>query len=112
MSAGPADASEGPLQVGDRAAIAELGEALRAAGFTGEGLRQVLGVSRELLARSADIAVHTRRLSGVGPIGPLVKLFVLELAISLAEAAEAFGSLPLERVRQLGVVKGWFGIRP
>ena len=69
MSAGPTDESRGPLEIGDRSPIAELGDGLRAAGLTGEGLREVLGVSRELLARKSDLAVHVRRLGASGRSG-------------------------------------------
>ena len=61
--------------------------ALRAAGFTGEGVRAVLGSAGELLSRSVDIPLHERRLEGVEPLGTLVKLLVLDAPVRVDEAA-------------------------
>jgi methylase of polypeptide subunit release factors len=94
-----------PPEADDRGAVAELGDTLRAAGLTGEGVRRALDVRSELLGQPADIALHVRRLADTGPLGTLVRLFVLELPVSATEAAEAFGPLPLERIRGLGVAE-------
>jgi hypothetical protein len=104
VSAGRTGTSRGSLEVADRGAIAELGEVLRAAGLTGSGLRETLGTSSELLVRKPDIPVHERRLAGVEPLGPIVRLFVLELPVPAAEAARAVDPLPLDRLEQLGLV--------
>jgi methylase of polypeptide subunit release factors len=105
VSASRTGAGPGPPEAGDRGAVAELGAALRAAGLTGEGVRRALGVQGELLARASDIPVHVRRLADAGPLGALVRLFVLELPVTAADAADAFGPLPLERVLRLGVAE-------
>jgi hypothetical protein len=118
VSRSPSVAS-GPLGLGDPAAIAELGAALSAAGFSGEGVRAALGsegvgdtwpkkdahTDARLLARSVDIPLYERRLAGVEPLGTIVKLLVLEVPVSVEEARRAFAPLPLERVEALGVVE-------
>jgi methylase of polypeptide subunit release factors len=104
VSTGRTGSIHGPLEIGDRGAIAELGEVLRAAGLSGNGLREALGRSSELLVRKSDIPVHERRLAGIEPLGPIVRLFVLELPVPAAEAARAFDPLPLGRLEQLGLL--------
>jgi methylase of polypeptide subunit release factors len=92
-----------PPEADDRGAVAELGDALRAAGLTGEGVRHALGAGSELLGQPADITLHMRRLAGTGPLGTLVRLFVLELPVAAAEAGDAVAPLSLEHIRRLGV---------
>jgi methylase of polypeptide subunit release factors len=97
--------TSGPLEVGDPAAIAELGTTLSAAGFSGEGVRAALGSAGELLARSVDIPLYERRLAGVEPLGTIVKLLVLDATVPADDARRAFAPLPLEGVEALGVVE-------
>lgn len=110
MSRSPSVAS-GPLELGDPAAITELGARLSAAGFSGEGVRAALGSGGELLARSVDIPLYVRRLAGVEPLGTIVKLLVLDATVPVDDARRAFAPLPLERVEALGVVETG-GARP
>ena len=105
MSTGPGGAGRAAPSVADPGAIAALGEALRAYGLNGENLRQALGVGDGLLARKSDVAVHERRLAGVEPLGPIVRLFVLELPVPVDEATRALASFGLERMEQLGLVR-------
>ena len=105
VSTGPSAAGRATPSVADPGAIAALGEALRADGLNGEGLHDVLGVSGGLLARSGDIAVHERRLAGVEPLGPIVRLFVLELPVPIDEAKRALASVGLERMEAFGLVR-------
>jgi hypothetical protein len=91
------------LPSGDPAAIADLGAALRAAGFSGEGVRAALGTASEALARSDDTPVYERRLTGLEPLGTIVKLLVLDLAAPVEDARRAFAPLPLERLEELGI---------
>jgi methylase of polypeptide subunit release factors len=103
VSAGRTEAFHGPLEVGERRLIAELGDALRAAGLTGERLRKALGLATKVVGRKSDIAVHERRLAGVEPLGPIVRLFVLERPVAVAEAARALEPVPLSHLEQLGL---------
>ena len=89
----------GPLRLDDRGVIAELREVLRAAGLDGEGVRDALGVSGELLTRSQDVPVRERRLAGNEPLGTLIKLFVLDLPVDVAAAERALAPLTLAQVR-------------
>ena len=105
VSTRPPGASRSTLANADRGAVAELGDALRDAGLTGENLRRALGVGGELRARKGDIAVHERRLAGVEPLGPIVRLFVLERPVPVAEATRALAPVGLERLQEMGLVE-------
>jgi methylase of polypeptide subunit release factors len=94
-----------PLELGDRGAVAELGKVLSAAGLSGEGVRTALGTTAELGARPADIAVHRRRLSGDEPLATLVRLFVLQLRVSVAAAERAVSPLGVAHLERLGLVE-------
>ena len=85
--------------------IAELGQILRANGFTGERVREAIGAKGSLISRPADRVVHVRKLAGHGALGTLVRLFVLDLPVTAAEAAEAVAPMPLERLSDLGLVE-------
>jgi SAM-dependent methyltransferase len=98
-----------PLELGDPGAIAELGGTLSAAGFSGEGVRAALGSAGELLSRSVDIPLHERRLTGLEPLGTIVKLLVLDAAVPLGDARRAFAPLTLERLEELGVLESGGG---
>ena len=105
MSTRPPGASRSTLATADRGAVAKLGDALRDAGLAGENLRRALGVGGELLARKGDIAVHERRLAGIEPLGPIVRLFVLERPVPVAEATRALGPVGLEGLEEMGLVE-------
>lgn len=83
--------------------IAELGEILRAAGYTGERVREALGAEGAFLS-SSDGLVQMRKLAGQGPLGTLIRLFVLNLPVTAVEAAEGIAPLPLERLSSLELV--------
>lgn len=97
-------ASESPLDLSEPAVIAELGETLRAAGFTGQGVRAALGASGDRVSASVDIPLHMRRLDEQGPLGTLVRLLVLDATAPVEAARAAFAPLPLERLEALGVL--------
>ncbi len=97
--------SRAPVDSSEPSAVAELGDVLRGAGFTGEGVREALGASGELISRHADIPLHMRLLRDAGAIGTLVQLFVLDQAVAADDARVAFAPLGLERVEAMGVVR-------
>jgi methylase of polypeptide subunit release factors len=102
-----------PLRLDDRGVIAELREVLRAAGLDGEGVRDALGVSSELLTRSHDVPVRERRLAGNEPLGTVIKLFVLDLPVAAEAAERALAPLTLAQLAQLGVLEASGGeVRP
>ena len=77
---------------------------LREAGFDGEGVR----------ARSVPTALcsparrhpHARAPApGVEPLGPLIRLFVLDASTTADEARRALAPLSLERLGQLGLLE-------
>src|SRR6266542_1033450 len=105
MAATDSPALDGPLSLGDPQLIAELGEIMRAAGFTGERVREALGAEGALVARASDRLVQMRKLAGQGPLGTFARLFVLDVPVTTAEAAEAVAPLPLERLSSLGLVE-------
>jgi hypothetical protein len=95
----------GQLELGDPAAIAELGATLAAAGFSGEGVRSALGSPSEVLARSDDTPLYERRLAGLEPLGTIVKLLVLDVSVPVDDARHAFAPMPLERLEALGILQ-------
>ena len=103
----------GPLRLDDRGVIAELREVLRAAGLDGNGVREALGVSSELLTRSQDVPVRERRLAGNEPLGTLIKLFVLDLPVAAEAAKGSLAPLSLAQLEQLGLLEANGGeVRP
>jgi hypothetical protein len=93
--------------------IAEFGGRLRAAGFDGNGVRDALAAEGPTISRSTDRVVHVRRLAGRGALGSLVRLFVLDLPLTVAEAAEALTPAGLEQAAELAFVTADDGeVRP
>jgi hypothetical protein len=86
--------------VADAGAIGELGQALRAAGLNGEGVRQALRSAGDLGAGTADVEVHKRRLAGDEVLANVVRLFVLELPVS----DEAIAPIDASELERLGLV--------
>lgn len=95
----------GPLRVDDPAPIAELRHVLVEAGFDGPAVRDALAVEGQMLARPSDGPVLRRRLAGIEPLGTLASLFVLDTAVTVADARAAFQPLALERVEAMGLVE-------
>jgi len=97
--------SRSPLDTSDPSAVAELGDVLRGAGFTGEGVRTALGASGDLISRPVDIPVDMRRLRGAGTIGTLIRLLVLDEAVGADDARTTFAPVTIDRLEALGVVR-------
>jgi methylase of polypeptide subunit release factors len=105
VGASSTGAGPGPPDVGDRAAVAELRRVLAAAGLSGEGVRAALGENSELLAGAHELAVHERRLAGVEPLGPIVRLFVLGRPVAAAEVERALAPLDVARLERMRLVE-------
>jgi methylase of polypeptide subunit release factors len=93
-----------PPRIDDPAAIATLREVLDRAPYTAESIRDALGSGDEILSRNRDIPVHLRRLRDRGGFGALVRLFVLNLDVSIDEARAALAPLALERAATMGII--------
>lgn len=89
----------------DPGAIGVLRDVLDRAPFTGQAIRDALGTTDEILSRNRDIPVHERRLRVRGTFGALVRLFVLNLAVTETEAREALTPLSIEVAARLGLVR-------
>ncbi len=89
----------------DPSTIAELGSVLREAGFSGEGVHQTFDATGEQLSGHADISVRMRRLREAGPLGTLIRLFIIGMPVEADAAESAFLPLGLERAEALGIVR-------
>ncbi len=97
----------------DPAAIGALRDVLDRAPFTGEGVRDALGAGDDILSRNRDIPVHERRLRSRGTLGTLIRFFILNLAVSEAEASVALAPLPVDAAVRLGLARQGDGqVRP
>src|SRR5207253_5960594 len=70
-------------------------------GYTTERIEDCLGAGRISFA-PAGVAVHVRRLPGNEPFSELVKLFLLGLPLSRAEAESVIEPLTLDRLERSG----------
>ncbi len=101
----PAHGPGGPPAIDEPGAVEELGETLRAAGYIGDAVSRALGVEGHGVIRSADTPLHRRRLDGIGPLGAVVALFVLDVPVTRGAVVEAFAPIPLERLVRLGLIE-------
>jgi hypothetical protein len=99
----PAERADGPRAT-DPDAIAALGSALAAAGYSEARLEAEFGIEGALTPDAAELPYHLHVLEGRGPLAPLVKLFQLAVAIPRAEAEEALAIAPLEQLEELGLL--------
>jgi SAM-dependent methyltransferase len=88
----------------DVVSLGNLGETLRAAGYTGEGFQDALAVEGGARRDRADIQFHLRRLPDGDRLSTLIKLFWLGVPIGYDEAADALAPLPLDGLAELGVL--------
>ena len=93
------------LALDDPGGTGELREVLLGAGFTGAGVGRALRTGRDVLARSADVPLHERRLEGVEPLGTLIKLLILEREVAADAAERVFAPLGLGQVERLGIIE-------
>ncbi|MEO8682036.1 MAG: methyltransferase [Vicinamibacterales bacterium] len=105
---------EGPVNLTDRQAVAELRAVLDRHGYTATGVTDALGAALPFNKSHLrdDLPLYLRRLTVPTPINTLVKLFVLDRWVDQADAAAALAPLDLDRVRAMGLLEdGPSGVR-
>jgi hypothetical protein len=75
------------------------------AGYSRDGIQDLLGVSGDVLSRKGDRPVHLRRLPGEGPLDTLVRLFLLDVPVEAGDAERELGTAELEALRTLRLVQ-------
>lgn len=94
------------LDVRDREGIAKLREALRTGGYEPARMRPMLRADDEnITPRPTDIPVVTRLLPEGDALATLLRLFLLGLAVPLADARAALAPLSIEHALRLGVIR-------
>jgi methylase of polypeptide subunit release factors len=95
----------------DAEALDPLRARLAEAGYTTERIEETLGGGRVSFS-PADVAVHVRRLPKDEPFSGLVKLFLLGLPLTAAEAEAALGPIDLGALERSGWLEAWVdGVR-
>ena len=89
----------------DPGAIARLRTALDAAGFTAEGVNELLGLEDVLDWDASEVPVYARLLSAGQPLSTLVALYLLGLRVEVAAAERALAPLSLDEAWQLGALR-------
>ena len=74
------------------------------AGYSRDGIQELLGVSGDVLSRKGDRPVHLRRLPGTGPLDTLVRLFLLDVSVEVGDAERELGTEELEALGTLRLV--------
>jgi len=79
------------LEIGDRAGVMRLGEVLRSAGYDPDRMRPMLRAREDdnIAPQPSDIPVILRLLPNGEPLAGLMKLFLLNIAVSEDEARSA-----------------------
>lgn len=95
---------EGPRSE-DREGIAGLRRRLEEVGFTPAAVRDALATEVATGRDSAELPLYLHLLGGGGDVATLIKLFLLDLEVPVADAAAALAGLPLERLEAMGVLE-------
>ena len=94
---------EGP-GTDDPDGIALLRSVLLDAGFTQAAVREALATEVASGRDSAEMPLYLYMLRGGGKLATLIKLFLLDLEVTEAEAEEALAPLALDRLEAMGVL--------
>src|SRR4051794_28715483 len=89
----------------DPEAAARLRRALEASEFTEEAMQHALGVESESGPTTLDVSVFDRRLAEPSRLHTIIRLFVLGLPVSAADAAAALEPLEPAQAESLGLVE-------
>ena len=84
----------------DPAAIVDLGEALRACGYTSEAVRRLLALESPFGFSPRELPLYLRLAGAESSVGALVRLFLLGAPV----ARDALPPLPIERLAAAGVL--------
>jgi protein-L-isoaspartate O-methyltransferase len=84
-------------------AVRALRQAFTSAGYTFSAVREVLGADDTLLVLPHQVPLANRRL-GDGPLGTLIRLFLVDGAVTPEQAVCALAPLGLQEAINLGVV--------
>jgi methylase of polypeptide subunit release factors len=95
----------GPLALDDPAAVVELAEILRAAGFDAVHVAAALGVQASLSTRTEELAELLARLPMGTALSILIRLLVFGLPVDADEVSRALSPLSLERLQRLGLLQ-------
>lgn len=85
------------------ASVAALRRAFATAGYTFAAVREVLGADDTLTVLPQQVPLVHRQL-GEGPLGTLIRLFLVGAPVTQEQAARALTPLPLQEAVNLGVV--------
>jgi hypothetical protein len=96
-------AAEVPLTA-DVESIVALRAVFDDVGYTAAAVREALSTDAAIGRDSADLPVYLRLLADDSRLSTLIKLFLLGVPTSTAEASRALAPMPLERLRALGIV--------
>ena len=100
---GAARTGDGP-RIDDHEGIALLRSALVEAGYTPDAVREALATEVATGRDSAELPLYLHLLSGGGRLATLIKLFLLDLDVSAADAEEALPGL-VGRLEEMGVLE-------
>lgn len=81
-----------------------LRDTLAAAGFSGPDVLEALGVSEITGVRQTDPELLWRRTRAGRPVDTLIRLFLMERAVSANAAARALAPVPLSRLADIGLL--------
>jgi len=89
----------------DPEAAGRLRRAFEASGFTEEAMQRALGVESNSGPTTLDVSVFDRRIAEPSRLHTLIRLFVLGLPASAADAASALEPLDPAEAESLGLVR-------
>ena len=82
-----------------------LRQRLEEAGFTPPAVRDALATEVATGRDSAELPLYLHLLEDGGEVSTLIKLFLLDLEVSAADAEAALADRPLERLEAMGVLE-------
>jgi SAM-dependent methyltransferase len=94
---------DGP-RTDDLEGVVQLRAVLAEAGFAPSAVREALATEVATGRDSAELPLYVHMLAGGGRLATLIRLFLLDLDVPVAEAKRAFAPLPLPRLEAMGVL--------
>src|SRR5262245_4730572 len=90
--------------IDDLEGIALLREALAEGGYTPDAVREALATEVAAGRDSAELPLYLHMLEGGGALAALIKLFLLDIEVTAAEAEDALPGL-VDRMAEMGVLE-------